>query len=73
MGKRTNPKGAKAVADAFCDHTVSMMDIGNTDLEHLKDGFSMAGREIMAVAPGTDCAVLLKVRPPPKNIYVGLG
>ena len=61
MGKRTNPLGAKAVADAFSDHTVSLLDISNSELDHLKDGFAMAGREIMAVAPGTDCAVILKV------------
>ena len=61
VGKRTNPAGAKAVADAFCDHMVSLLDITNTELEHLKDGFCMAGKEIMAVAPGTDCAILLKV------------
>lgn len=60
VGKRTNPQGAKAVAEAFSDHTVSMIDIANSDLEHLKDGFAMAGREIMAVAVGTDINVILQ-------------
>ena len=68
VGKRTNPLGAKAVADAFSDHTVSLLDITNSDLGHLKDGFAMAGREIMAVAPGTDCAIILKV-PTTKKYY----
>ncbi|XP_070176956.1 N(G),N(G)-dimethylarginine dimethylaminohydrolase 1-like isoform X2 [Littorina saxatilis] len=60
VGKRTNSQGAKAVADAFSDHVVSLLDIKGSELEHLKDGFSMAGREIMAVAPGTDCTLILK-------------
>ncbi|XP_076454909.1 N(G),N(G)-dimethylarginine dimethylaminohydrolase 1-like isoform X1 [Babylonia areolata] len=60
VGKRTNPQGANAVAEAFPDHPVSMIDITNTELDHLKDGFAMAGHEIMAVSPGTDCAVILK-------------
>lgn len=61
VGKRTNALGAKAVAEAFQDHTVSMVEIGKSDLLHLKDGFAMAGREIMAVSPGIDVAVILKV------------
>ncbi|XP_025112236.1 N(G),N(G)-dimethylarginine dimethylaminohydrolase 1-like isoform X1 [Pomacea canaliculata] len=60
VGKRTNALGAKAVAEAFQDHTVSMVEIGKSDLLHLKDGFAMAGREIMAVSPGIDVAVILK-------------
>nr|KAG5712591.1 hypothetical protein BaRGS_011565 [Batillaria attramentaria] len=60
VGKRTNALGAKAVAEAFSDHTVSLIDITNSDLAHLKDGFAMAGREIMAVAAGTDVNVILQ-------------
>ena len=60
-GKRTNFLGAKAVAEAFPEYGVSEIDISASALDHLKDGFSIVGREILAVAPGADCAILLKV------------
>ncbi|KAK7505052.1 hypothetical protein BaRGS_00003622 [Batillaria attramentaria] len=68
VGKRTNALGAKAVAEAFSDHTVSLIDITNSDLAHLKDGFAMAGREIMAVAAGTDVNKMQEVASYPYKV-----
>ena len=40
---------------------ISLLDISNTELEHMEDGFCMTGEKIMAVTPSMGFTVLLKV------------
>lgn len=61
VGKRTNEAGAQAVAEAFPEYAVSKVNFANCEALHLKDVFNMAGRNVMAVAPGPDVQAVLRV------------
>ena len=61
MGKRTNEAGAQAVAEAFPEYAVSRVIFEKCEALHLKDVFSMAGKNVMAVAPGPDVQAVLTV------------
>ncbi|CAG5130035.1 unnamed protein product [Candidula unifasciata] len=60
VGKRTNEAGAQAVAEAFPEYAVSKVNFANCEALHLKDVFNMAGRNVMAVAPGPDVQGVLR-------------
>ncbi|XP_013080460.2 N(G),N(G)-dimethylarginine dimethylaminohydrolase 1-like isoform X1 [Biomphalaria glabrata] len=60
VGKRTNDFGAQAVAEAFPEYAVSKVNFANCQALHLKDVFNMAGRNVMAVAPGPDVQLVLR-------------
>ncbi|BFZ20571.1 hypothetical protein BsWGS_23610 [Bradybaena similaris] len=60
VGKRTNEAGAQAVAEAFPEYAVSKVNFANCEALHLKDVFNMAGRNVMAVAPGPDVQSVLR-------------
>lgn len=61
VGKRTNELGAQAVAEAFPEYAVSMVNFSKCEALHFKDCFNMAGKNVMAVAPGPDVQVVLQV------------
>ncbi|KAK3740305.1 hypothetical protein RRG08_014953, partial [Elysia crispata] len=60
VGKRTNEAGAQAVAEAFPEYAVSKVNFANCEALHLKDVFNMAGKNVMAVAPGPDVQGVLR-------------
>jgi len=60
VGKRTNEAGAQAVAEAFPEYAVSRVNFEKCEALHLKDVFSMAGKNVMAVAPGPDVQAVLQ-------------
>ncbi|XP_059153547.1 N(G),N(G)-dimethylarginine dimethylaminohydrolase 1-like isoform X2 [Physella acuta] len=60
VGKRTNDFGAQAVAEAFPEYAVSKVNFAKCEALHLKDVFNMAGRNVMAVAPGPDVQAVLR-------------
>ena len=61
VGKRTNEAGAQAVAEAFPEYAVSKVNFEKCEALHLKDVFNMAGKNVMAVAPGPDVQGVLRV------------
>lgn len=61
VGKRSNEAGAQAVAETFPEYAVSMVNFEKCEALHLKDVFNMAGRSVMAVAPGPDVQAVLRV------------
>ncbi|XP_046567469.1 N(G),N(G)-dimethylarginine dimethylaminohydrolase 1-like isoform X2 [Haliotis rubra] len=60
VGKRTNEAGAGAVALAFIDYDVSPINIGDTDVLHLKDAINVIGRNELVVAGGDGPRTIMK-------------
>ncbi|XP_071097251.1 N(G),N(G)-dimethylarginine dimethylaminohydrolase 1-like isoform X1 [Haliotis cracherodii] len=60
VGKRTNNAGATAVATAFIDYDVVPINIGDTDVLHLKDAVNVIGREELVVAGGDGPRTIMK-------------